>query len=583
MAQSNYEIRIRITPEGFEVIDGATSDLNRMRAAAGGVDNKFARMNQTLYSVASGVERLGKRMMVLGAAGVAGFTAIAVAGFKYNSMVEQMKTKLSGFIKTQRGIREAFKWAQETVLGTPLMTAEMVKTITTLETYGLSYQKWGGVVADTAAMVKGEDETLAGTMDRLAQALGRLKVGAPGAMGSLRLMGINAREAGLKFDGTGKLIGSTEEALEKLRVYMDTKFGGGMERLGKDWNGLWLALKGQVIRNLGEALAPTFALLKARLSMIVNFLRSDMGKAAMKKWGKVLQETFTEAIKMADEMRRHVFPIIMKLAKWFSELSARGRVWRILFPIIAGAIMVVVGKFVLLIVQIRIYTAALGHATIARNALTAAEVRGGVAMNANTAKYVAAGNAAKGAAGGMTTFAGSLKSVAAAAMKVAPWIALIMFALGSKPGEGILMDESGKKALAEGRAAGEKHKTFEGVAAEYAKTHPESKTGKLYKPSGRRLGWGVQPVDTRTPRKHPLGTNPWGTTPFPQWETEGGGGDVGSDVGGGGGGGGGVGTRARGGTTYYQTIENVHIKAEKIDEKSLLAATRKIVETEMPA
>ena len=120
MAQSNYEIRIRITPEGFEVIDGATGDLKRMERAAGGVDNKFARMNRTLHSVASGVERLGKRMMLLGTAGVAGFTAIAVAGIKYNAQVEEMTTKLSGFIKTQRGIREAFSWAQESVLGTPL-------------------------------------------------------------------------------------------------------------------------------------------------------------------------------------------------------------------------------------------------------------------------------------------------------------------------------------------------------------------------------------------------------------------------------------------------------------------------------
>jgi len=568
MAQSNYEIRIRITPEGFEVIDGATGDLNRMKAAAGGVDNKFARMNQTLHSVASGVERLGKRMMVLGAAGVAGFTAIAVAGFKYNSMVEQMETKLSGFIKTQRGIKEAFKWAQETVLGTPLMTAEMVKTITTLETYGLSYQKWGGVVADTAAMVKGEDETLAGTMDRLAQALGRLKVGAPGAMGSLRMMGINAHDAGLKFDGTGKLIGSTEVALEKLRVYMDTKFGGGMERLGKDWNGLWLAMKGQVIRNLGEALAPTFALLKARLAMIVNFLRSDMGKAAMKKWGKVLQETFTEAIKMADQMRRHVFPILMKLAKWFSELSARGRVWTILFPIIAGAIMVMVGKFVLLILQIRIYIASMVQATAARNALTAAEVRGGAVMNANTAKYVMAGNAAKTGGMGFLSMASSIGS--ALAMTVALGIAIdkLLPGMGGGPVPSWLKG------------------TTPGFMITAAKGQYEAgkKWGAENWGSGKKF---KQVPPSHTPRKHPLGSTPWGATPFPQWETEGGGGmaDLGGDYsgGGGGGGGGGVGTRARGGNTIYQTIENVHIKAEKIDEKSLLAATRKLVISEMPA
>ena len=559
MAQSNYEIRIRITPEGFEVIDGATSDLNRMRAAAGGVDNKFARMNQTLYSVASGVERLGKRMMVLGAAGVAGFTAIAVAGFKYNSMVEQMKTKLSGFIKTQRGIREAFKWAQETVLGTPLMTAEMVKTITTLETYGLSYQKWGGVVADTAAMVKGEDETLAGTMDRLAQALGRLKVGAPGAMGSLRMMGINAHDAGLKFDGTGKLIGSTEVALEKLRVYMDTKFGGGMERLGKDWNGLWLAMKGQVIRNLGEALAPTFALLKARLAMIVNFLRSDMGKAAMKKWGKVLQETFTEAIKMADEMRRHLFPIIMKLAKWFSELSARGRVWLILFPIIGGAVLVLAAKVIRLAVALRM--AGLGGGAAAKGISAA-----GTAAAANNAKYVAAGSAARGASGGFLTLASGIGAALAATVALGGAIDKYMPGMGGGPVPWWLKGTTPGFMITAAKGQYEAGKKWE--AENWG-------SGKKFK----------QVPPSHTPRKHPLGSTPWGATPFPQWETEGGGGDLGGDYsgGGGGGGGGGVGTRARGGNTWYQTIENVHIKAEKIDEKSLLAATRKIVETEMPA
>ena len=569
MGKGNYEIRIRITPEGFEVIDGATGDLKRMEAAAGGVDNKFARMNQTIGGIASGVERLGKRMMLLGTAGVVGLGAVAVAGMKYNSQVEQMTTKLSGFIKTQRGVREAFGWAQETVLGTPLMTSEMVKTITVLETFGLEYKKWGGVVADTAAMVKGEDETLAGTMNRIAETLGRMKAGdIGGAKETFRTMGINVYDAGLKFDRANRLIGSTEDAMEKLRVYMATKFGGGMERLGKTWGGLWLAMKGQVIRNLGEALAPTFKLLKARFADVMAFIRSPAGKEAMQKWGKVLQETFTEAIKMADQMRRHVFPILMKLAKWFSELSARGRVWTILFPIIAGAIMVMVGKFVLLILQIRIYIASMVQATAARNALTAAEVRGGAVMNANTAKYVMAGNAAKTGGMGFLSMASSIGS--ALAMTVALGIAIdkLLPGMGGGPVPSWLKG------------------TTPGFMITAAKGQYEAgkKWGAENWGSGKKF---KQVPPSHTPRKHPLGSTPWGATPFPQWETEGGGGmaDLGGDYsgGGGGGGGGGVGTRARGGNTIYQTIENVHIKAEKIDEKSLLAATRKLVISEMPA
>ena len=557
MAQSNYEIRIRITPEGFEVIDGATGDLKRMEAAAGGVDNKFARMNQTLHGIASGVERLGKRMMVLGAAGVAGFTAIAVAGFKYNSQVEEMTAKLSNFLTTQREVKEAFRWAQEAVLGTPLMTKEMVNTITILETYGNSYKKWGKVVADTAAAIKSPGESLTVTMDRIAEALGRMKVGETGeAIRTFRSMGINVHDAGLNFDKTGHLIDSTEVALEKLNKYMTVKFGGGMERLGKTWGGLWLAMKGQVIRNLGEALAPTFALLKARLAMIVNFLRSPAGKEAMQKWGRVLQETFTEAIKMADQLRKHVFPVLMWLAKQFSELSARGRVWVILFPIIGGAVLVLAAKIIRLVASLRM-----------------AGIMGGKAA----AGITASGNAAKGAAVGFNVWALAIAAALAqigGLAKFAEWV--IPKLSGGRAGGPI----KGAKM-----AGGLAKDVWRGAGwDEISQKYRNAKTYDEWQPKFKQV------PPTHTPRAHPLGSKPWGASPFPEWEGGGGGGgglggldDFGGGGGGAGGGGGGVGTRARGGTTYYQTIENVHIKAEKIDEKSLLAATRKIVETEMPA
>ena len=581
MAKGTYEIRIKVTPEGFQLIDGAAGDLRRMEAAAGGVDNRFAQMNRHVIGIASGVERLGRRMMLLGTAGVAGFGAVAYAGIKYNATVEEMTAKLSNFITTQRGVAEAFRWAQAAVLGTPLMTKEMVNTITILETYGNSYKKWGGVVADTAAAVKNPGESLTGTMDQIAEALGRMKMGESGiAARSLRRMGINVYDAGLNFDKTGHLIDDTEVALDKLNKYMTTKFGGGMERLGKTWGGLWLAMKGQVVRNLGEALAPTFRILKARLVTIVNFLRSPAGKEAMQKWGRVLQETFTEAIRMADAFRRHVFPVFMKAAKWFSELSARGRVWTVLFPVIAGAVLILVAKIIRLYVAIRVYAARMVQATAARQALTAAEVRGAAAANASAAATTKAGVAAKGAVGGF-------KSLAGAIMNAAPWLALGWFAVKSKPGEGVIMGKSEKEALTKGREAGEKYKSAEGVMAEWAKAHPGTKFAKTYKPTGRP-NFGVQPPLTHTPRAHPLGSTPWGATPFPQWEAEGGGGDMGGlggggDGGGGGAGGGGVGTRGRGGTTIYQTIERVNITANKIDEKSLLSATRKLVVTEVPS
>ena len=581
MAKSNYEIRIRITPEGFEVIDGATGDLKRMEAAAGGVDNKFARMNQTIGGIASGVERLGKRMMLLGTAGVVGLGAVAVAGMKYNSQVEEMTAKLSNFLKTQREIREAFSWAQEAVLGTPLMTKEMVNTITILETYGNSYQKWGKVVADTAAAVKNPGESLTDTMDRIAEALGRMKVGETGeANKTFRSMGINVHDAGLKFDDANHLIDDTEVALEKLNKYMTVKFGGGMERLGKTWGGLWLAMKGQVIRNLGEALAPTFKLLKARFADVMAFIRSPAGKEAMQKWGKVLQEMFTEAIRMADSFRRHVFPIFMRAAKWFSELSARGRVWTILFPIIAGAVMVLVAKVALMIIQLRVYAATLAQATIARNALTAAEARGAAAATTSTAATGAAGKAAAGAAVGFNTWA---LAIAAAVAQIAGLAALsewLIPKLSGGRGAGPIKDAKMAGSLIKDMWRGT---SWEEVSEKYknAKTYDEWQ-GKF-----------VQAPLTHTPRAKPLGSTPWGATGFPAWEAEGGafaasgagGGDGGGGDGGGGGGGGGIGTRGRGGTTIYQSFErdSIQINTAKVDEKSFLKLMGKIVETESPA
>jgi len=559
-----YEIRLRVTAEGVEVIDGAGRSLKRMERAAGGVDNKLQRVSRTLESI-------GKKSMLLGAGIVAGVGVVAYAGIKYNASVEMMKRKLEIFLKTNERVSAAFKWAQEAVLGTPLMTAQMVENIVTLEQSGVAYKRWGKIVSDTAAAMLSEGEDLGTQMMEYSKAIGRIAIGDT-AMGIQRLrdLGIAVHEVGLKFNKKGQAIESTGVILEKVRKYL-LKFEGSTEELGKTFTGRIAAMKGQLIRLLGAGMEPAFDELNTQLERLITWVRSPEGQKQIKEWARSFGEMMVSGTKLAKVLAENLLPKVKELIDWFAKLSEKKQIALVLFPLIGGAALTVAGKIATLIDTLKIF-----KKTAAACAVTRAGCAAG--FEAIGAGGAAAGAGAGKAAKGLAKFKGVAKGVGAVA--AVP----ILWEVGH-----VIEKEMDKRIQPEL----EKNR-----AILFAKYKTALSSGFVTKEA---MGAAIRamekrfPTEARSYRKVMASFEPGPMGPRSALETarlagtmgprsaaedaalRGGGGAGGGT---GGGAGGGIGTRGARGITIYQTIENVEIKANEIDAKSFLKTARELVKTE---
>ena len=544
-----YEIRIRVTDEGFEVLTDAKRDLRGMEDAAGGVDKKFQRMSVSLADVGNKLESVGRRMMLLGTGVVGGLGALTYAGVKYNATVEQMQANLKIFLGTQEKVNEAYEWASRFTLKVPLTRRDVIPIVTMLEQYGFAYEDWTSSVVNAAAATKRPGEAIQNQMETIAMAFGRIKTGQTGeGLLMLRRAGIAVENAGLRFSAAGEVIDEPRVVLEKLKKYLDTQFEGAAEEFGKTWEGQMMRIKSLAERALGSGTQALFDKLKTRLVIFTDYISSPAGQAKMKEWASILGRMMEAALRFGDKLVTEVLPKVMKFADWFGNQAPKFQ-WAITtFPLIGGFAAIAAGKILRL-----------------AGALRMAGLGGGVA-----AKGIGAASGAAGA--GVGSILGYAAAVAAMVaqlyglVKLSDWVA-------EKLGvEGWGVSGSAKKAWGfaknwnplAGKFGFEKEKKFVQEPGEGLRPKPASPTAseKGVAMWGKAMsGWEATPVG---------GVG----------DTVGGGGGGG---GAGGGGGGGVGTRMRGGNTLYQTIEKVIINAKSVDEKAFMKLMGKIAESELPA
>jgi hypothetical protein len=544
-----YDIRVRVTAEGIEVLDGAGRSLKKMEHAAVGVDNKLQRVSRTLESI-------GKKSMLVGAGIVAGVGAVAYAGIKYNASVEMMKRKLEIFLKTNERVGEAFKWAQEAVLGTPLMTAQMVENIVTLEQSGLAYKRWGTVVSDTAAALLGPGEDLNTVMLEFSQAIGRIAVGDTGmGIARLRELGIQVHETGIRFNKQGQAIDSTAVILEKLRTYM-LKFTGSTEDLGKTFTGRIAAMKGQLIRLLGAGMEPAFDELNTQMERLIKWVRSEEGQKQLKEWAKSFGDMMASGAKLAAVLAKDILPAVKSLIDWFSRRSALTQWALLLAPTISGALLIATGRALHLAAALRMVSVVGPAATTA--------LRG-------------AGAAATGAAGGFGLLAGELALAIAAAYGLAKLGDYLMGKWGKTPA-----GEPFEQAKRWGRLEAGR------VTHKGGWVRPELKKAAapggfaVATPGGAEMAAKVVKAGGVKPGMMPGVAPGWTGAAIAEFKGVGDG-LFGGGLGGGatGGGTGGIGTRGARGITIYQTIEKVEIKAGNVDKSSFMGTMREVVKTEL--
>lgn len=533
------EYRIKVVVEG----EGG-AEVERMGTAVKKVGREVEGLDSRLRTVFNTVDRIGRRMMLVGTGIVGGLGALAVVGAKSRGEFEKAEEKLKTFLKSADKVKEAVTWAEAKEFKTPFDETQIMNTIAAMDQYGLDYKLWFETIGNTAVATTKTQEEAAEKSERLAKALGAVMTGQKRGFTTLaREFPELLSKAGLEVDetteGWAKMVARPEEAVKKLKNYMDTEFGGAMERMSKTSETTMFRVKDVFSDALREATIPALTMATAKLRDFVAFIQTPVGKAKMEAAVKSLGEMFTTATRFGIEFFTKVWPRAEKVLEWFDKLDPKMKWLLTMLPLLAGGGMMAAGKLGNLALTLRLIG-----------------VGGGLAGKGISLFGGAAGSAV-----------GPILALAAAAAQL-----YILDKIGGSLTEklGGLFGQDWNKLGPVG-AAWAMAKDWDPLAGKFGVGGVKrALTGKA---AGAPASMPAAPAGAPATTWGPLAATPV----YP-----GGGGGMGG--GGGTGGGGGGNSISRGAVTLYQTIENVSIEGVKeINEASLRAALGKMATTEAGA
>lgn len=182
------------------------------------------------------------------AIGAGALSAVAVAGAKQNSVLEQSEARWTTLLKSSEKAEKQMQWMKEFAKTTPFDYESIDKSATAMMGMGLALEdvtKWLPVLGDASAVLGGGSETVQGLALALGQMNAKGKVSAE-EMQQLAERGVNAWQMladgmGMtqaevrKLSEDGKLL--AKDALPLIYEGMQKTFGGGTKNLMKSTTG----------------------------------------------------------------------------------------------------------------------------------------------------------------------------------------------------------------------------------------------------------------------------------------------------------------------------------------------------------
>lgn len=222
-------------------IDIIVSATDRASSKLKGVTKAFDSLNKKAEK-ASG---LISGAMAIGAGAL---TAVAYAGVKQNSVLEQSEARWTTLLKSSEKAEKQMAWMKDFAKQTPFDYASIDQSATAMMGMGLSLQevnKWLPALGDASAVLGGGSETVQGLAMALGQMNAKGKVSAE-EMQQLAERGVNAWQMladgmGMtqaevrKLSEDGKLL--AKDALPLIYEGMQKTFGGGTANLMKSTTG----------------------------------------------------------------------------------------------------------------------------------------------------------------------------------------------------------------------------------------------------------------------------------------------------------------------------------------------------------
>ncbi|MEC1866740.1 tape measure protein [Bacillus paralicheniformis] len=205
-------------------------------------------INKALSSMTKTAERAGGVIASAMGIGAGALGAIAVAGAKHNSTLEQSEARWTTLLKSSQEAEKQMAWMKDFAKTTPFDYKSIDQSATAMMGMGLGIKevnKWLPTLGDASAVLGGGSETVQGLAMALGQMNAKGKVSAE-EMQQLAERGVNAWQMladgmGLpqaevrKLSEEGKLLAS--DALPLIYQGMQETFGGGTQNLMKSTTG----------------------------------------------------------------------------------------------------------------------------------------------------------------------------------------------------------------------------------------------------------------------------------------------------------------------------------------------------------
>jgi hypothetical protein len=282
-------LKLEILLEAIDRISGP------MRRAAGAVaalgrSAQMERLGAAMGRVANAAGQVATRLAAFGAGGaLAAGAGIALAGrsaLRGAAQMERFAITLEVVEGSAEAAERALAWVNDFATRTPFELAEVTKAFVDIRNLGLDPTRGALQAAGDAASIMGT---------RFDEAVVAMSAALRGEMDPLERFGVFARTEGenivLNWDAHGRqmraVVDKNNRAMlaQMIQTAWEQKFGGGMDRLSRSWDGMmsnladaWARFQ-QMIMNSG-----VFDWLKDRLDRLLQQLGRMAADGTLQQW-----------------------------------------------------------------------------------------------------------------------------------------------------------------------------------------------------------------------------------------------------------------------------------------------------------
>ena len=319
-----YEQKIdntkKAVQEARSAVPSLTAEIKKNQKAFDDAKKTVKEWGKSLMSSVDGViKRIGQ--VTVASASLAGGFAVKT-GFETAFNLEAYRTQLETAVKDTEKASRLMKMAQDFSNASPFTSQETIQSTATMEAYGVNSEHWLKTVADMAGATNKEMEQATGA---LIDALTKQEFQGLEEFGISKEMVIDKANSmygkNKIFKKSGELQKGKDAEMQKvIETLMQSKFGGGAEKLSKTVRGLWSTITGVTSDSLAKIFGMENGLIKSGSALDILKQKLEELANTLTKWQQDgtldrIAEQFTVAMTQAIEAITNLFNFIREHQK----------------------------------------------------------------------------------------------------------------------------------------------------------------------------------------------------------------------------------------------------------------------------